>query len=137
MKSYYHFEHALGNKQTIQQFLDVRIPEWIQHVKSWLLDNHNPSQSIFCIDYDEIDQYISSLDAVLGLHWGQKIINRAKLFADKAYMAENERLFATWNPVYRRYGLEFVRPGESRVVEGFEDYRPLIEERCSKTYLAV
>lgn len=128
LRSYFHFERQQGKKLSIEQFLEAQIPQWLGHVKSWLIDNRSVSQSIFLVEYEKLNaETVQELARQLGFEW---------TITD--YSAETmrgaERSFATYNPVYRRFQLEFVRPGKTREVEGFEEYRTLIESRCAEVY---
>ena len=137
LKSYYHFERQLGNQQSIQAFLEMRIPEWLRHVRSWLIENKNPTQSLYLIEYEEISQAsLTNLALNLGFNWERWIPDAMRL-ASQEDMRAFEQDFAVHNPVYRRYELEFVRKDSTRKVEGFETYRELIKERCQATYCAV
>jgi sulfotransferase family protein len=135
LKSYYHFERQLGNQQSIGAFLEMRIPEWVRHVKSWLIDNKNPTQSIYLIEYEELSpKTFYALALRLGFEWDA---NYAFGYANQQAMRNEEQWFAQHNPVYRRFELEFVRKGSVREVEGFETYRELIKKRTQETYCAI
>ena len=138
LKSYFHFERQLGNQQTVEAFLEMKIPEWLRHVKSWLIDNRNVTQSIYLIEYEAINEAsIKNLGHMLGFNWGDQALTEALRKASMDDMGNSERTFSSHNPVYRRFELEFVRRGKERQVEGFEDYREMIKERTHETYCAV
>lgn len=135
LRSYYHFEHQQGRAESMEGFIEVQAERWRRHVASWLIDNRDPSQSIYLIEYEQISPAaICALGMMLGYSW--TLGGRSKL-AERDSMRSSEEWFAKHNPVYRRFNLEFVREGKERVVEGFEHYRGLIEEICLPTWESV
>jgi len=123
LRSYFHFRRSLGSTDSAQQFLTgpEGIAGWIHHVKSWLLDNHNVSQSLFVTEYERLRgepaAELRALGQQLGLTLSDEAIAAALAAASLTRMRESEAAFAARNPVYARFDLEFVRRGERRIVE--------------------
>lgn len=143
LASYFHFRRQLGSADSIEHFLTgpEGIDAWIAHVSSWLIDNHNASQSLYLLHYEELlanpVEELSSLMCELGLSLTTATLTYAADIAEIDTMRALERQFAARNPVYARFNLEFVRPGELRhLPELTSDLIELIERKTRDVYHA-
>jgi hypothetical protein len=124
-RSYFHFRRQLGAKQTAKEF--VTGPEglaaWIQHLRSWLIDNRNPSQSIFVTEYEQLQAdpgaELRGIGEQLGLSFTNETIDFATRMAGIERMRASEAAFTARNPVYAQFDLQFVRKDSSRSVADF------------------
>ena len=125
LRSYFHFRRQLGARETVDEFLagPEGIAAWVRHVKSWLLDNRNASQSVFVTEYERLRgdpaRELRALGAQLGLEFSAATIEFALAAAGIERMRESEAAFVERNPVYAQFELEFVRRGEQRRVDEF------------------
>jgi len=136
LASYFHFRRQLGGARgSMHEWLDGpqgAIEEWKAHVKSWLIDNRNPSQSLYLIEYEALQavpkQELRSLAHVLGLSLTDESLDYATGMAHIDVMRGNERAFARRNPVYARFNLEFVRPRRPLRAGGSEEGQRVVNE---------
>ncbi len=140
LASYFHFRRQLGMTETLKTWLETgAIEEWKTHVRSWLIDNHNASQSLYLVHYEDlisepIDQ-LRQLAHVLGLAFKDETLTYAAGMSDIDVMRGNEHAFSARNPVYARFNLEFVRSGEKRrLTEMTPELVELIERKTRDTY---
>lgn len=125
LRSYFHFRRQLGSSQTARDFLTgpEGIAAWMQHVKSWLIDNRNPSQSIFVTLYEQLQAdpgaELRAIGEQLGLTFTEETIAFAKSAASIERMRASEAAFTARNPVYAQFDLQFVRKADSRSVADF------------------
>jgi hypothetical protein len=123
LRSYFHFRRQLGARESVRDFLQGPdgIAAWVGHVRSWLLENLDASRSVFVTDYERLMSdpaaELRALGGQLGLPFSDETVNAALEASSLARMRQAEACFAARNPVYARFGLQFVRPGESRSVE--------------------
>jgi Sulfotransferase domain len=117
LASYFHFLQRVEHlNASMEQFLNssVGIQGWIDHVKSWLIDNHNASQSLYLLDYEKLlndpEEELWQLWCQLGLPVSGRHVNEAAVYSRIEHMRELERTFVESNPVYAHVNLEFVRP---------------------------
>lgn len=122
LRSYFHFRRQLGSGQTARDFLTgpEGIAAWIHHVKSWLIDNRDPSRSIFVTDYQNLQAdpgaELRALGEQLGLAFSDEAVGFATAAAGIERMRDSEASFAARNPVYSQFDLQFVRQSENRSV---------------------
>jgi hypothetical protein len=123
LRSYFHFRRQLGSTDSPQAFLlgQEGIAAWIHHVKSWLLDNRNASQSLFVAEYEDVlaDPHgeLRALGEQLGLQFSDDTLDFAVQAAGIQRMREVESSFAARNPVYAQFNLNFVRKADKRDVD--------------------
>lgn len=123
LRSYFHFRRQLGSNDSAEDFLmgPEGIASWIQHVKSWLLDNRNASQSLFVTDYEILLADPRAELRAIGTQWGIEFSADAIEFAIEAAslqrMRKVEAAFAAYNPVYAQFNLDFVRKSGDRTVD--------------------
>ena len=123
LRSYYHFRRQLGVRDTAEEFLlgPEGIVAWIRHVRSWIIDNRNASQSLFMTEYERLRAdpraELRLLGRQLGLEFSDKTLDYAVAASGLERMREVESSFATRNPVYAQFDLEFVRRGAQREVD--------------------
>ena len=107
LRSYFHFRRQLGSTDSARDFLlgPEGIAAWVQHVKSWLLDNRNASQSLFVTEYEILladpRAELRALAAQWGLDFSDDTLNYAiprPPGLDR--MRKIESSFAAHNPVY-------------------------------------
>jgi hypothetical protein len=116
LASYFHFRRQLGSKDTMDQFLmgPMGIPAWNAHVKSWLIDNRNPSQSLYLLEYESLvadpAHELHRLTDMLGFSFSDELVKEAVHWSTLAKMRLSEQAFVQSNPVYARFNLQFVRP---------------------------
>jgi hypothetical protein len=139
--SYFHYRRQLGSTDTMEQFLEgpEGIAAWNTHVKSWLIDNRNPSQSLYLLEYEALRAHpaeeLYALLMSLGLLVSTDCVDHALNMARIERMRLAEQIFARHNPVYARYHLDFVRPGEQRFCDELTpDLRVRIERLTRETY---
>lgn len=123
LRSYFHFRRQLGSTDSARDFLlgPEGIAAWIQHVKSWLLDNRNASQSLFVTEYEDLQANPKAELRALAEQWGLEFSPSTLDFAVQAASLDRMRTveasFAARNPVYAQFNLDFVRKSDSRAVD--------------------
>jgi hypothetical protein len=143
LRSYYHFRRQFaGAKDTPRQFLEGPhgISAWLAWMASWT--SGNASQSLHFVDYDRLvkdtRRELFEISEGLGAWWELDSIGEALRWATLDNMRGLEHDFAMHNPVYQKFNLEFIRPGDSREVEGFgEGLRSVVDSRCKGVYDSV
>lgn len=151
LRSYFHFRRQLGSADTARDFLtgSEGIGAWIAHVKSWLIDNRNASQSLFVTEYEELQvnprAQLQALAEQLGLAFTEETLEFAVQAASLPRMRAMEASFTARNPVYAQFNLDFVRKSDNRkvdditpeLVELIKSYaQPVYEEARSKLVAA-
>lgn len=141
LRSYFHFRRQLGATESARDFLmgQEGIAAWIQHVKSWLLDNRNASQSLFVTEYEILLANPRAELHALGTQWGLDFSDDTLQFALEAAslqrMRKIEASFAAHNPVYARFNLNFVRKTDDRNVDDITpELIALIETHARPVY---
>jgi hypothetical protein len=141
LRSYFHFRRQLGSTDSAQDFLTgpEGIGAWIQHVKSWLLDNRNASQSLFVTEYEILladpRAELRALAAQWGLDFSDDTLNYAVEAASLDRMRKIETSFAAHNPVYAQFNLDFVRKtGDRNVGDITPDLVALIKTHAQPVY---
>jgi len=125
LRSYFHFRRQLGTRESVAEFLGgpQGIDGWIGHVRSWLIDNRAAEQSVFVTLYESLiarpREELRALGGQLGLDFTPEALDHALGAASLERMRASEAAFVARNPVNAQFALEFVRPSEQRVVEGF------------------
>ena len=123
LRSYFHFRRQLGSNDSAKSFLlgPEGISAWTHHVKSWLLENRNASQSLFVAEYENVladpRDELRALGGQLGLEFSEDTLDFALHVADIQRMRDMEASFAARNPVYAQFNLNFVRKTDRREVE--------------------
>ena len=123
LRSYFHFRRQLGSRDSAQDFLTgpEGIAAWITHVKSWLLDNRNASQSLYVTEYESLQANpraeLRALAEQLGLEFSDDTLDFAVRAAGIERMRAVEASFVARNPVYARFNLDFVRKNDRRKVD--------------------
>ena len=146
LRSYYHFLTQWNGEApgTPRQFLDtpkVGINAWLRHVQSWVL-GQKPSEPIYVVQYESLvtdpGVELYELFAALGFRdLSDEALGDALYWSSLANMRRLEGAFSANNPGYQRFNMEFVRPGDKREVDGFEQHRGYIEQQTAKIYEAV
>jgi len=144
LRSYFHFRRQLGSPDPVTDFLrgEEGVRAWIKHVRSWLLDNRSPTQSLFVLDYDELfadpKPQLSALGAQLGIQFSDESLNFALEVTSLDRMRQAEASFRARNPVNARLNLNFVRPGAKRQVEELTaEHISMIEADAGPVYRQV
>lgn len=125
LRSYYDFRRKLGSPDNVVEFLSgpEGISAWLNHAKSWLLDNNQVSQSIFVTQYEDLlvdpAGELRALGEQLGVHFSTEAIDFAVAASSLERMRALELTFSARNPVFNKFGLEFIRKGETRKVLEF------------------
>ena len=125
LRSYYNFRRKLGSPDNAAQFLSGSegVVAWLNHAKSWLLDNNQASQSIFVTQYEDLladpANELVALGEQLGMHFSTEAIDFAVTASSFERMRALESSFTDRNPVYSKFDLEFIRKGEVRKVDEF------------------
>jgi sulfotransferase family protein len=123
LRSYFHFRRQLGSTDSARDFLSgpEGITAWVNHVKSWLLDNRNASQSLFVTEYEDLQANPHAELRALAAQWGLEFAPDTLDFAVQAASLERmrtlEAAFVSRNPVYAQFNLDFVRKSDSRAVD--------------------
>jgi hypothetical protein len=123
LRSYFHFRRQLGSRDSAREFLlgPEGIAAWVRHVKSWLIDNHNASQSLFVTEYEALradpGTELRLLGRQLGLEFSAAAVDAAVAACSIERMRDLEASYVARNPVNARFELQFVRTGDQRVVE--------------------
>jgi len=123
LRSYFHFRRQLGTQESAKEFLlgSEGISAWNNHVKSWLIDNRNASQSLFVTEYEKVQaapkEELRALGQQLGLEFSDASLEHGLSCASLERMRASEAAFTARNPTYARFNLNFVRTEDSRTVE--------------------
>lgn len=139
LKSYFHFRRATGVKETIEQFLNQQPEAWRRHIEASLLERPDPSRSVIVVRYEDLVRapaaMLNAIAGNLGFMFSGETVKQAVLQSSLEEMRAAENHFSQWNPIYRRYELEFVRPQTQREVN---EFTPKVIERinriCQLTY---
>jgi hypothetical protein len=149
LKSYYHFTCASDKDpnavRSPELFARMGVIEWNNHVASWLLDPSpaRASQSLHLVTYEELladsGAVLMRLLYALGFQGmdskiGVDLAARAARYSAIDSMRGYEQAFANYNPLYRRFNLEFVRTGGAREVPEFDSQKDYILEHCGPIY---
>jgi hypothetical protein len=124
----------------LNAFLSEEIPSWILHVRSWLIDNNNASQSIFVTQYEKLmsdpqDELEFILADSLGIIIAKESMEYGVRASRLGIMRASEKIFTDRNPVNAKFELNFVRPKDEREVDGFTpEIVAMIRDRTQKTY---
>jgi hypothetical protein len=141
LRSYYHFRTQLGVQSSARDFLTgpEGIAAWVNHVKSWLIDNRNASQSLFVTEYEELQsnprEELRALGRQLGLEFSDNTLDFALRAAGLDSMRALEASFVARNPVNAQFQLEFVRKSDRRTVDAITpDLVTLINTQATPVY---
>jgi hypothetical protein len=141
LRSYFHFRRQLGSSDSARDFLlgPEGIAAWIEHIKSWLLDNRDASQSMFVTEYEILQADPRAELRALATQWGLEFTDDTVEFAIQAAslqrMRDIESAFAARNPVYAQYNLNFVRKTDKRdVLELTPELSALIRKHTEPVY---
>ena len=141
LRSYFHFRRQLGSPDSARDFLagPEGLAAWTQHVKSWLIDNRNASQSLFVTEYEDLLKDPRGELRALAEQWGLDFSDETLEYAVRAAGIERMRAvessFVARNPVYAQFDLNFVRKGDSRTVDDITpELVDLIKARAQPVY---